>query len=411
MSFLVGIQLARGLGVAGYGLYGSAMAAASLGATVAAGGLQVHATREIAATRARGEYETSAQLVGWSYRTLFGIGSVAALAVGGYVIWGQNAEPLFALSASVLTLLMAILWLSGAIVRGTGAVVLGQAMNVAIRPTVQSVLLFLSMLALGTIDPVLALTFASVAVLAALPWGWAPVAKIWRVQLATPLSVGVRNAWRRASATIGITTVIRSADAATPMIAIGALASLEQAGIFRVAAAVMIVPMFGTTMISGMVPQMASRLYATKEMSKLRLLVSISCLVMVLPSLIFTPLFWLYGEVTLAFVFGPGYAESWAPLMILLFSAIVISCGGMGNSILNIAGREAQVTIASLIGLSVTFLLCAVLIPPYGAIGAAFSTLIGSFARIFYQIIASKILVGIEPSIVSSAVVILQRVR
>lgn len=402
MGFLVGVQLARGLGVAGYGLYGSAMAAASLGATVAAGGVQLHATRGVAAYLAKDDHGNARQLVRWSIKNVVVIGCLAAIAVGGYVLLGQGAQALVAFSAMVLTFLMALLWLIAAIIRGTGAVVLGQALDGAIRPAAQAALLFVAVLAVGTMEVELAIALSCAAIVLALSVGWQSISRVARHNQIRSTTEVERSSWRRASMVMGMTTVIRATEAASPLILIGMLSTTDEAGFFRVAAAAVVFSMLGTTMISGIVPQSSSRLYATGEIQRLRSLVSASCLVMVLPPVLLLPIMWVYGEIAISAVFGREFSESWRPLTILMLSSLVVSFGGMGTTLLHISGHEKIVTVTSIAGLITSITFCLILVPHYGAIGAAASVLAGSFIGTASRTIAARIWVGIDPSFFSA---------
>lgn len=204
LAFLVGVQLARGLGVAGYGLYGSAMAAASLGSTFASGGLQLHATRDLAAYCARGEHEGAARLVGWSLHHALTLGAAAAVAAGCYVWWGLEGAPSLVAATMAATVAMALLVLIGAILRGVGGLVLGQALDAAIRPAVLSALLFGAVLAFGRLAPGTAMTLTVAAVLLVMPFGWRTLVRVWRVPNSGAASAAERSSWARASATMGL---------------------------------------------------------------------------------------------------------------------------------------------------------------------------------------------------------------
>lgn len=401
MGFLVGIQLARGLGVAGYGLYGSAMAAASLGATVASGGLQLHATREVAASRARNEPEATARLIGWSMRNVLVIGAAASISVGGYVLWGQGAAPGLALWAMALTMLMSLLWLAGAIVRGTGAVVLGQAMDVAIRPTVQSGLLLIALLALGTIDPGIALALSCLAIIVALPFSWPTISRVW-TKSGGGIADEERRAWRRASAAIGLTTIIRATEAALPLIVIGAVSTMEEAGLYRVSSAVAVVLSMPASMISVMIPPMVAALYERGEMVRLKRLATISGLAIVLPTLMLAVILWFHGETLLGLAFGSDYRAGWSALVILAGATVIWSLSGISVSLLHAARLDAVVSRAFWLSLAVTGV--GVLFAAWDgrAEAIAVAVLIGTCARTVFLVVEAWRLVGIDTSIVSA---------
>jgi O-antigen/teichoic acid export membrane protein len=398
MGFLVGVQLARGLGVVGYGLYGSAMAAASLGATFAAGGLQLQATREIAVSRSRNELESAARLLRWSLAHLLVLVSAAIFFVGGYVLWVLGATLTLALAAMALTFLMAVLSLEGAIVRGMGKVVLGQAMNVAIRPMAQSGLLLIALLVLGAIDPTLALALSCLAILIALPFGWPAISRVW-IASGCGGADTERRAWRQASARMGLTTVIRATEAALPLIVIGAVSTMEEAGLYRVASAVAAVLSVPSSMISVMVPAMASSLYERGETARLERLAMVSGLVVVLPTLVLTAILWIHGEALLGLVFGSHYRAAWPELAILTGATVVWSLSGISVSLLHAARHEAPVSRAFVMSLFVTGIGILVAAWDGRAEVIALAVFIGTCARASFLVLQTWRLVGIDPTI------------
>jgi O-antigen/teichoic acid export membrane protein len=413
MGFLVGIQLARGLGVAGYGLYGSVMAAASFGATFAVGGLQLHATREIAVSRARNELAIAARLVGWSVGKLIVLGSAAALSVGGYVFWVLGATLTLALTAMALTLLVAVLSLAGAIVRGMGEVVLGQAMDVAIRAMAQSGLLLIALQLLGAIDPALALALSCLAILLALPFGWPAISRAWVVSGRGSTDTE-RRAWREASATMGLTAVIRATEAALPLIVIGVVSTMEEAGLYRVASAVAVVLSAPSTMFSVLVPAIASSLYERGESAKLERLATVSGLAVVLPTFVLAAILWVHGEALLGLVFGSHYRAAWPELAILTGATVVWSLSGISVSLLHAARHEAPVSRA--FGMSLFVIGIGILVAAWDgrAEVIALAVFIGTCARAAFLVLQTWRLVGIDPTIarvIRMLIHHLQRVR
>lgn len=399
MSFLVGIQLARGLGVAGYGLYGSAMAAASLGATFASGGLQLNATRDLSAYRALEDHEVAARLVRWSMRNVLVLAAVAALVVGAYVLLALDAAPMLVYSTIALTILMAVLALVGAIVRGAGAVVLGQALDAAIRPAAQSGLLWLAMLALGTIDPTLAITLTFVAILVTLPFGWQAFSRVWRAVGAGRPEQGEQRAWRKASATMGLTTAISIAESTLPLLLVGALSNMEQAGLFRVATAVMVFSNMPATMVTVMVVPMASSLYQRLEIKRLERLSLAAAATIFFPTIAIAGCLWLFGEPLLELAFGSDYRSASTIVAVLAGASVINSLSGMSIGLLHAAHHNAIVTRAC--GFSLVVTCCCLL---YAAIDAqaisfAIAVLIGTGARTVYLIVSVHRFVKIDPTV------------
>lgn len=399
MAFLVGVQLARGLGVAGYGLYGSAMAAASLGSTIASGGLKLHVTRDLSAYRAQDDHQSGARLIGWSFRYVLILAMVAAIAVGAYMVWGLKASADLAASTMVVTALMALLALAGAILRGAGKLVLGQAPDTAIRPTAYSLLLWIAVMVFGNLDPGVAMILTIAAILLALPIGWRSLWRLWDVQGKGSASPTEQRGWSKASATMGAATVLFAAEAAIPLIVVGAFSTLEQAGFFRVATAIMVFSNLTATMISVMVPAIASSLYQQKDMEQLARLSLAASVVMFFPTLAIAGCLWIFGETLLALAFGIDYRAAWPVLSVLAGASVVNSIGGISISLLHAARHDAAVTWA--FGLSLTVTCAGLVIAANVGGGAPFAiaVLTGIAVRTVFLVVATQRIVRIDPTI------------
>lgn len=401
MGFLVGVLLARGLGVGGYGSYGSAMAAATLGATLAAGGLQLHATREIAANRAHGHSETAARLIRWSYRTLMALVVPVSLIVALYVLLGQGASLDVAMAAMILTVLMSLLWLTGAVIRGSGAIILGQSIDFAIRPTIQFALLLCGMLLLGSLNPALALTLSAVAIVIALTAGTRVMLSLWRGNgpAGGPADKQERAVWRRASSTMGLTTAIRAAESYLPLILIAVLSSVHEAGLYRVAASAILIPYMAETIITVITPPLLAKPFEQKEMRRVVRIAAASCVAMTVAAVSGTLVFWVFGEKLLRFAFGADFGLAWLPMLILSIGAVISASGGLGTTLLHLARREAAVTRAFALSLFVSVLGVLFLAPQYGSMGVASAVLAGVVCRTIYLSQATWLAVGIDPTL------------
>lgn len=399
MAFLVGVQLARGLGVAGYGLYGSAMAAASLGASVASGGLKLHATRDLAAYRAQHDHHSAARLIGWSFRHGVLLGTAMALAVGAYVVWGLKGSFDLAAATMVVTAFMALLALVGAILCGADRLVLGQALDTAIRPTAYAVLLGISLLSLGAIEPGLAMILTVAAILLALPFGTRTVWRLWHVPGKGSASPSEQQRWRTASATMGLTSVLFSAEAVIPLIIVGALSTLEQAGLFRVASAITVFANLPVSMILAMIPAMAASLYQREEFDRLRRLSLAAAALMLLPTLAIAACLWMFGDTLLALGFGNDYRAAWPIMSVLAGASVVNAMAGASISLLHAGRHDAVVTQGFGVSLTAT---CAGLVVAawWGdAVFFAMAVLAGICARAAFLIVSTYRLTGIDPAI------------
>lgn len=84
----------------------------------------------------------------------------------------------------------------------------------------------------------------------------------------------------------------------------------------------------------------------------------------------------LAGTLLLGPVFGSGYGAAAAPLAILCASVCLIACSGVLGTALIAAGHVRAVAVQVGVSLAVNAVALAVLVPPYGAVGAATATLV-----------------------------------
>ena len=408
LAFLVGIQLARGLGIENYGLYGMAMAMAALGSTIASGGIQLLATRETAAFLARDDAASAGSLMTWSFRSV----ALVGIPVCGMVIvllWiGKGLSFSLAAVSGIVSLFAAFLMLAGALVRGTGRVVLGQALDTTVRPAVYSVLLFAAALLAGRIDVTVALALGAVACVAGMLVALPALRPIVRNAGRCDAAREDAKRWRNTALTMGLSTVLRAAEAALPLILIGFLATLAAAGAFRVAASTMVLSGFAGTMITIMVPAMAAQLYARQEITRLKKLAAASCLIMTLPSIGIAAALFFFGRPLLAIAFGVEYSVAWAPMMILTASMVVMALGGINIALLHVAGYENIVASGFFFSLLATAGLCLWLIPEIGAEGAALAILIAVSLRTAFLSAICWSKTGINPTLLGSITILVR---
>lgn len=400
LGLVVGILLARGLGVAGYGVYGSVMALASLGATVASGGLQLHATRQIARFCGAGDSVAAAVLLWWSVRGLLWVLPALSLAVGCYVLIWQAASLPLAVAAVLVSALTALLTLAGAAVRGLGRVVLGQAMDLTLRPAVHGLLLLTALLCCGALTPSMALSFAAVAALTAtIPAVW----PLWRlVRSAGPLRMATYthdSQWRKDVLTMGLATVLRAAELTLPLVIIAAVSSPEETGILRVALSAVILPDLAVSVVMMMAPAMMARSHARGDIVGLRHLVSVCAIAMMIPTMVIVALVWLFGPQMLRLAFGVDYQSAALPLGILAAGSLVTAAGGASIALLH-AGRQQKV-VTRAFGVSLIIIVAGAwwLAPQMGAKGVAMASLVAVIARTVYLSIQGRLKMGTDPTI------------
>lgn len=405
LGLLVGIQLARGLGVNGYGTYGSALAVATLGASVASGGVQLLGTRDTAALRARGDISGVRRLLVWAFRHVLLL-SIPVSAIAGLALWGLMAfDPLTAVTGGALVWLLAFLAVFGGFLRGLDAVILGMALDAAIRPAVYSVLLFFVAALALPLSPTSALLLTGVAIAAALAFGLPQIVAVLRAP-SGPVGVGEENRWYSATMTMRTTTILRMVEATAPLILVGSLVNMAEAGAFRVATTITALGGMVGSVIHLALPALFAQLHATGEADRMRRLAAVSTLIMAVPALALLLLSLEFGSSAIGVVFGTEFAPAAVPTSILLASTVIVAVGGVSSVLLQTHHGEKLVNRAYGVSLVVTILLTLALAPAFGAIGAAIGVATGTLTRIVTMSFLCQRKTGIDPSVIGALLVL-----
>jgi len=404
LGFLVGVQLARGLGAAGYGVYGLAMSVVSLVMIPAEFGLPQLVTREIAAGHARQDLAHVRGVFVWANRVVL-ILSLAIFVVGlaGWLFFGDqlNEDLRYALLAGAfLVPTVALANLRGAALRGMEQIVRGQIPEVVMRPAIFSVLLFgVSVVLPSGLTPSFAMVMHAVAVALTL------VLAAYMLRAAFPTgrsgvpSRSTTKAWLHSSIPMAFTEAMRALQGNFSILILGVLATTATVGIFRVASSMSLLINMPVALIHVVSGPIISRLHASQDMNRLQKLIGWTTLSMVVGSACMTIPFFFFGQEILGLLFGSEYSPSNASLLILSVGTVVGSAFGPGATLLNMTGHEKRVTRS--LGLSLVLL--AILALPLtfylGAVGAA---LANSFSFVFWSAVLWKDawhLLGVDASL------------
>src|SRR5690606_24388717 len=136
-GFLVGVQLARGLGAEGYGIYGVAMSIIALLTVPTEFGLPQLLTREVAAAHVKQDWGRMKGILGWSTRGWMRIAAAVGAAVMAWLLLaGQGLRSTLGstlLVGLLMVPLVALVALRSAALRGLQLIVRGQVPDVLLR--------------------------------------------------------------------------------------------------------------------------------------------------------------------------------------------------------------------------------------------------------------------------------------
>ena len=174
----------------------------------------------------------------------------------------------------------------------------------------------------------------------------------------------------------------------------------EEVGIYRVASRVAEMVAFTLGVVNMVIEPSISSLYTEKKIIQLQGVLTKSArltLALAIPSAVFLVLF---AEPVLSFVFGQDYIAGATPLIILCFAQLVNAGAGSAGKILNMTGFEKEGAWGMGIGAVLNILLNLILIPKWGAEGAAVGTGLSLIAWNIILVVFVRKRVGLDSTII-----------
>lgn len=383
VSLLATVVLARALGTTGFGVYAYALALVSLLSVPAQFGTGTVLTRFCASYESAEQYGRLRGLLRWANTVVlrsslvFAAGAaVVLLLFPGLLPEGDHTAVWLAL---ILLPIVALGDLRAASLTGLHQYWKGQVPEMIVRPggvllIVGTVWLLRPDAGFTSAEIMIYYLCASVAAFSVGAW--------W---LLRSLPAGVREAepeteipvWRRAGQVLTVSrgggVILQRID----MIFLGALAGASAAGVYRAAAALSTIIAFGLLAVNVVAAPNFSRLNTAADRGELiRTLalatkLALACAIPIIAVMI------VFGRDIIAVVYGKAFAGAYVPLVILVLGQFVNAATGPVGPLLTMTGQERWVMMAVLTAVVVSVPAYFVLVPPYGAIGAAAASTLG----------------------------------
>lgn len=378
-GFLSGVQLARGLGAHGYGIYGLAMSVIALMSVVTEFGLPQLLTREVASAQVHQQWGKVRGILLWSTRTVLLTSAVTLACVIGWLYFsnrGVESEFGWTLLTGVLLVpLVAEGKIRSATLRGMQFIVRSQLPETLIRPALFSLLLFVVgwwlplepfwAMGLGVLSAVGSLLLSILLLQASLP----P-----EVRAAPPQFES--RAWWSSAVPMAMTEGMRIFQGHLSMLFLGWLTLSSVVGLFRVASSMTVMLAFPLTLFSLVGAPLIARLYAQKDHERLQRMLGWLALAMTGSAVLLAAPFAIVGGPLLGWVFGEEFSASNPILLMLCLNTVFTAFFGVTSVLLNMTGHQKRVTRASFISLAVILVLSPFCINQWGALGAAFASTI-----------------------------------
>lgn len=377
LAFLFSVMLARLIGVAGVGLYFLAITLVNIGATIARLGLENAGLRFASIAYSQGDRGTLAAL----YRTTMGLAFGAGVAIA-LPIWlivshlplGGDRAPELRAEFPLLVFAfapVAMLIIQAEFLKGVGASGIGTFAHAVVPPLLllagSIVLWFLNAATLHTVF----VTYLVVAVVslihAIIAWTWRQPG-IWRER-------GAFDTRRllRTSMPLLLVTSMNLVMGWTDILVLGIWSDVREVGIYGISARIALLATFVLGAINVVVAPQFAALHAEGNAAALKRLAQQSA-------------FWTLVAVTPAILvlvsvpdlilqlFGPQFKEGAGPLRILAVGQFVNLATGPVGTLLMMTGHEKLMCNNVAASAALNLLGNLLLVPSYGAAGAATST-------------------------------------
>lgn len=377
-GFLVGVQLARGLGVESYGIYGLAMSIIALLTVPIEIGLPQLLTREVAVADQGGNQRRLRGIMRWANRVV--ILSTIAIVILAIVSLAATQEDLASpLSMTLLAgLLMAPLVafsnLRGATLRGLHHIVRGQLPDTLVRPASFSILLFIVSLLSIPLTPAFAMGLGAASAAVALAVGVTMLRRALPPEVRVAAPETHAREWWASTLPMALSEGMRVLQGHLVILLLGFMATASMVGVFRVANSVYLLIAVPFTLLNIVGAPIIARLHAQEDKSRSQRLMSWIALGMVGTTILLTLPFVAAGETLLSVVFGTGFGDANAPLLVLCAGAVINGFFGASTTLLNMTGHHARVTRAAGISLATLAVTSPPLIHYFGVMGAAMAT-------------------------------------
>lgn len=407
LTFAALALAAAWLGTGAYGDLATALAVLGLVALLGGLGLPQVLLRFLPAYAVQGRVAESQDLI----RAALGAGALASLGVAGAVSLGVAVASPAAGTALVIAAGAAVpvvmLRLLAHLSLAEGRILAGQVGESLVRPALTLAALAL---AVGAGLPGTAAwaagcwTGAAVLALAVQVPLSAP--RLWSVRAkrlaptgaVSPAARAERTAWVRAAAPLLGVALLHGIMAQADVIMLRVLTGAEAAGAYHLAARVALLAGLALAAVNTVTAQPLSAALARGDLARVRHLAVSTARALALPGLAGLAAVAVLGAPLLALA-GPGFAAG-APALTLLWAgqAVNLACGPVAL-VLALGGAARAVLGGVALGAAVNLTLNALLIPPFGLVGAAVATAVSLAAWNGVLVVRCRARLGLDTTV------------
>lgn len=366
--------LARVLGPEDYGVYAVVLALVLIASIPSSMGLPNYVVREVARAQHLGQPERTRGIVASALRLAL---VVSFALVGLLLMWaffGQRGDSYRStlIAGAVLVPVMALLQIVAGALRGLSHTTRGLVLSLTMRTGFFLGLLLVYLVSVGTPTSAVAMGLHLAGgglALCYAAYSWLELRP--EFSGASSVSFGLRE-MLASSGVLGLVAGASTLNANLDVIMLGALTDAETAGTYKLASTGAMATVAGLQAVNMvMMPRFAklgddeAALQELAGKSVRYILATTAPVAMVLL---------VFGRPIIDLAFGPAYAASYSPMVILILGQLVSAALGSVIALLNMTGHEMVTLRGVLLGTAVNVVLSLALIPQLGAVGAAIAT-------------------------------------
>jgi len=406
-SLFSSIALARTLGPETYGTYAFVLALVAFLALPVQMGLPTLITRETAKAATLKDWGLLRGIWSWSTRLiLIGSALIVTVVMVGLIafpsfmsperheamLWGIWLVPLLALAAA-----------RDAALRGLKAIFLSGLPDQIMRPLVLAALVLgAGILANDGLSARTAMQLGLVAAMLSFLLGAVLLLLRRPQEVSHNGSSSVKQAeWLRAVIPFSLIVGLQMIRENTDILMLGYWHGDIDVGLYRIALSIRTLVVFGLMTLYLVAQPYIVSTFTAGDRRRLQRIVRVVATVSVFSSLVVTSVILLEGKFIIRLLYGNAFEEAYAPLTILAVGSVFHACFGMGGGVLSMTGNEKHVLWASVVSVLLNVFGNALLIPTYGAIGAASATAFSLTVGEVLKYVTARRRMGIDGSILA----------
>jgi O-antigen/teichoic acid export membrane protein len=377
-AFLIGLLLARELGLESFGVYTVAFTTVMVLSVPVSLGLPTLITRYVSKYEVENNYSAIKGLLIRANQIVIIISLlVSAVAVTSYFLWWKNydKELVDAIIYSFFLLpLIALGSLKAAALRGLKYIVLGQLPDTFLRYFIFLIFLITFQFTEESLTPALAMKMHIIASLVALIVG----AYFLYIKLGRKTNminaIYFNKYWLKQALPFSLNSGVQIIKNKLSTYILAIFGSLESVALFDVASRGASLVAFTLDALNTAIAPYVSSEFEKNNMVSLQKIVTKTSRVIFLFAVPVVIVFVIGGEKLIDFLFGKEYNEAYLPLVILCFAQLINAATGSVGLVLNMTGRQSYFTRITVYMTVVNTILCIPFVIWFDIKGAALLT-------------------------------------